>query len=592
MKSFFIFMLITIGISIISFDFYENSYFSSKTIVLNFLSINFIIYIILKISKFKKYFCVSSIDIVLSFLFIFIFINSFSRDNFMLSLRFYDLISLTIFYIFLRLFLIKNKYIIYSILGIVTSLFINTLYGFGQFFNISESLNSNFSITGSFFNPAPFAGLITIGSIFNLFIILHKGYISKQISNLKYSNSIYYINIIILSLNIILLVLLESRASWISLLGGGLFLLFMKVRYKFSSYIFNLVYILAGACITILCGSLSYFLRQDSVNGRIFIWKISHYIIKDNPIIGTGLDTFKVNYMPYQAYYFSLNNDTQKKLLSDNIVYAFNDFIQIFVEQGILGLFLFLIIFFLIIKKISNSITILGCSIIISLSIFSCFSYSLQILPLKILIIFGISICSIYDNKVIKISCTYIFLKFIPITLFSTLCIFQIKSQYYLHMGYSNWKKAMNYYSETNFKKSIIYFEKAYPYLKTNGEFLMQYGKTLNLNNKFIQSNNILHLSQLFLNNTIIQTTLGDNYKELHKYDEAEQHYKFASYMTPNRLYPHYLLVKMYQEKGDIKKAKRHAEILVKTPIKVPSTIALQIKEEMKDFIDKNHNIK
>ncbi|HOD69311.1 MAG: hypothetical protein GX840_01100 [Bacteroidales bacterium] len=44
---------------------------------------------------------------------------------------------------------------------------------------------------------------------------------------------------------------------------------------------------------------------------------------------------------------------------------------------------------------------------------------------------------------------------------------------------------------------------------------------------------------------------MGNNSLALGRYREAEERYKYAFYMVPNRLYPLYLLAKLYHAEGD-----------------------------------------
>lgn len=57
------------------------------------------------------------------------------------------------------------------------------------------------------------------------------------------------------------------------------------------------------------------------------------------------------------------------------------------------------------------------------------------------------------------------------------------------------------------------------------------------------------------LNNTILYTCLGNNYKVLGQNTEAEQAYLHAWHMAPARFYPLYLLAKLYNETGQTEKA-------------------------------------
>ena len=61
-------------------------------------------------------------------------------------------------------------------------------------------------------------------------------------------------------------------------------------------------------------------------------------MIKDYPLFGIGAGGWQANYMLYQAEYFLQNPNSPYILLADNIFYAYNEFLHITAEQGIVGL--------------------------------------------------------------------------------------------------------------------------------------------------------------------------------------------------------------------------------------------------------------
>ena len=116
----------------------------------------------------------------------------------------------------------------------------------------------------------------------------------------------------------------------------------------------------------------------------------------------------------------------------------------------------------------------------------------------------------------------------------------------------------------------------------------MHYGKALSLAEQPQCSNFVLHQAEQYLNNTVVQTSLGDNYTALQGYPQAIQHYQKACDMIPNRLYPHYLLAKMYEKQENFTKAKQEATIILQMPVKIPSIATYQIREEMKELLKMN----
>ena len=112
------------------------------------------------------------------------------------------------------------------------------------------------------------------------------------------------------------------------------------------------------------------------------------------------------------------------------------------------------------------------------------------------------------------------------------------------------------------------------------------YGKALGMAAEYIKAIEILRQAEIYQTNTILYTTLGDCYKNLTEYKNAEAAYMQAHYMVPNRFYPKYLLAKMYQESGQTEKAKFTARKLLSKPVKVESTAIMEIREEMESIID------
>lgn len=71
----------------------------------------------------------------------------------------------------------------------------------------------------------------------------------------------------------------------------------------------------------------------------------------------------------------------------------------------------------------------------------------------------------------------------------------------------------------------------------------------------------------------------------LGNYDMAETAYKKSSNMVPGLLLPKYLLAKLYNESGEIEKAKSAATEVLNSPVKVKSTATNEIMREMRNTL-------
>lgn len=136
------------------------------------------------------------------------------------------------------------------------------------------------------------------------------------------------------------------------------------------------------------------------------------------------------------------------------------------------------------------------------------------------------------------------------------------------------------------YENSISSFEKAYPWLRNNGEFLIMYGKALTMAEDYIGAIEILNRAKNYQQNTILFNALGDIYKHQKQYQNAENAYLEAHYMIPSRFYSKYLLAKLYIECGDNSKALTIAWELINKEVKVHSRAVEEIRMEMKKILN------
>jgi len=98
-----------------------------------------------------------------------------------------------------------------------------------------------------------------------------------------------------------------------------------------------------------------------SFGRRITIWKFTGLMIKDHPLLGSGIGTFKYNTLRYQAKFFELEEN--RSIYPHGVAAkAHNEYLQLWAELGIvgLGIFIWLIISyfnygFKTLRKIKNN---------------------------------------------------------------------------------------------------------------------------------------------------------------------------------------------------------------------------------------------
>jgi tetratricopeptide (TPR) repeat protein len=114
-------------------------------------------------------------------------------------------------------------------------------------------------------------------------------------------------------------------------------------------------------------------------------------------------------------------------------------------------------------------------------------------------------------------------------------------------------------------------------------------GKACFLADSLDKASVYLKKSKAFLNNTVIETALGDISTRQHQFSAAENYYQQALNMVPNRFYTEYLLFKLYTVSNDNEKACNQANLILHKEIKVFSTAVQQIKDSARIYSVNNN---
>lgn len=563
-------------------------------------------------------FRISLIDITLFLLLVYVFVNrNYFHSVSSFSIRYIELLGLILIYLVFRNIGKNNHY--YLLLIVVLSGTIQAVYGNLQLLNYFPSNHSVFKITGSYFNPGPYAGFLAsvwplaLGTYLYRSQILFKLVLFNPNTSKFVKSSVTimfeYIPLLCLVSIIIVLPSTQSRAAWLAVIVSSSLLIEYRYAYasefckaiknRFKRFIAFLIICIFGASIYGI-----YHFKKASADGRLLVWRVSKDIIKDNPLFGVGFDRFKAYYMDYQANYFNeYNTSNEVSSVADNTYYAFNEWLQFVVEEGVIGLLLLLVLLWILYKIIRGNqyenkyIVIITASSLLSIGVFAFFSYPLQILPIKLIIVLLLALLAAFDQNKLKIQIVSLtqchVIKSVKLIFITLSAIVLVKSYSYckdLNVGYKTWKDALTLYQYGDYEGSVDKYAYAYEVFKKDGDFLMNYGKALTMANKNEKAIEILEKSKKFLNTTIIETALGDAYKTTEQYIKAESAYQKAFNMIPIRFYPLYLLAKLYEETGEYNKTISIAESIINKEIKVPSTAIKEIKAEMKIMIDKYKN--
>lgn len=486
-------------------------------------------------------------------------------------------------------------------------IFIGTLqavYGNLQLHGFYVSNHNLFKITGSFFNPGPYSGYLA--SVFPLAL----GFVLFFDTNNLQCKFIRYLSFAFLFASLLIIVPAGSRAAWLAIVGSSFVLLAIKFHSfgKLKKHLNTPIKkgaLAAFVLIVIFAGAVAlYQIKPGSVNGRLFIWKLSSKMIAEKPLFGTGFDRFTVDFNNYQASYFARQDknggiDEEEAMIAGTGEYAFNEYIQFAVEAGIIGLLLFITLVLLaiwqIFKKPTDKYVVLSGAGMVSVLIFALFSYPFAIVPIAVNFIFFIAVISskIYQPFYVKpfIKENFSISKLVQVPVAATLLVIAVFGGVKLQIqfeAYCQWKTAQTNLQFGMYEASANEIKEIAPFLYWHPLFMHQYGNVMVLVGKNKFGITILKRATAICSDPYFYNNLGNAYKKVMSYTKAEEAFKHASFMVPHKVYSKYLLAGLYSECGQTDKAQTMAMSILNMKIKVQSKAIEQIKIEMKNILKIN----
>ena len=171
--------------------------------------------------------------------------------------------------------------------------------------------------------------------------------------------------------------------------------------------------------------------------------------------------------------------------------------------------------------------------------------------------------------------------------LFFIIMIALLGSYYWKYNQYNaceEWFRYKMHYNIGAFRLAKEGYEKIYPELNDRGAFLFEYGHSLHKLKEYNSSTAILKEAMAHSCDPMILNIIGKNYQAIGKYEKAEEYFIRSTHRLPGRIYPYYLLAKLYAEPEywHPEKLKQAIQIVLTKEPKVQSTAIREMREEVK----------
>jgi hypothetical protein len=366
----------------------------------------------------------------------------------------------------------------------------------------------------------------------------------------------------------IMAMILPATWSRAAFLGVAVVVLFVY-RDKYWKY----RYIVWGSII--VAAIAFYLIKQGSADGRLMIWKATLTTWIDYPWLGVGIGGFYNAFAEGMTKLSTTGVDFSSVDVPDG---SYNILLKIVAEQGLVGGFLAISLMVVVMVRLAkNSISLFWG--MVSLLVFAMFSYPFDLLPYKVIAVLIVAWSeSVGGKRLFEIGR----IKTLLLVVFLCFASWQagkivneslkIEKDSGLAMGFSD------FYS----------IEEGYEWMpleSDNHVFLFAFGKKLREEGRFNESNAVFRLGTRCSADPMFYVLIGNNYKDMKHYDLAEQAYNKAFSVMPNRLYPLYQLMMLYQESGDKQKAKAMARRVIEKKPKIESRATRDMKKKAMDFL-------
>ena len=415
--------------------------------------------------------------------------------------------------------------------GVIAFGAVEAVWGLLQVYGYEPSNHSLYALTGSFYNPGPYSGFLAV--CFPL--ALHEWLQGRRIWK--------HVALVALVLMGVVLPSGMSRSAWLAALVASGYVWAMHRREKLFRYWKAL---LAGGVLLILLGVGAYHWKKDSADGRLLMWKIAFTEVPAT--IGVGWENVAGAYGEAQERYFRQGKGTpQEERVAGAPEYVFNEYLQVGIAWGVPALCGILMIVIVLFSWGHRSRQYGVCGGLFSLAVFAFSSYPFQFLEFILAFLALLVACALGHRK--------LWVRWLALV---------------LGIGFG------------------VYLSANRP--TKNARKMFEQAHALHRAGEWQASTDLLMETMKVSSDAMIMNIIGKNFQALGQPYLAEGWFIRSTHRLPNRIYPYYLLTKLYAEYPKVfpkEKLEWAARMVLEKKAKVESTAIRQMREEVKEMMAK-----
>lgn len=437
--------------------------------------------------------------------------------------------------------------------------------GFMQLAGREASRHHLFDVTGTFFNPGPYAIFVAVVLAVSVAWWYRHGE--------AFAGRGRWIRVGAWSVAAVavfcfpVLVATWSRAAWVAVAVAATCLLWKAHRRM----------VFWGMGVAVCAGVAAYFLKQGSADGRLLMTMVAGRAWVGEWLCGHGLGGYAQAYGAAQEAFFAARPGSPLSVVAGSPEYAFNGVLGVGVEQGVLGVVpaLVLGLWSLAVLCRRGEVSAYGWLVLL---VSALFSYPFALWPFLSLAVAWVALAVSLEAGAAEVR-WWKRMAVWPVVAVGGWCVWNLSD---------NTARCVEAYEEFRCVRGVQDvafledYRKKYEDLKAYPDFLFTFGTALREAGRYNESNAMLRQGTRVSCDPVFYTLMGNNYRDLGAVAEAESAYRKAFGMLPGRMYPLYRLMKLYEAEGQMRKAEEMARQIIAFRPKVDSPAVREMKNEAK----------
>ena len=411
---------------------------------------------------------------------------------------------------------------------------IEAVWGLLQVYGYEPSNHSLYALTGSFYNPGPYSGFLAMC----LPLALHEWLEGKGIWK--------HLALVALVLMVLVLPSGMSRSAWLAAVIASCYVWGMHYRGRLYWY---RKFFWIGGLLLMVSAIGAYHWKKDSADGRLLMWKVSVQAVMEHPWQGVGWEHVAGAYGDAQERYFASGMATeQEEHVAGAPEYVFNEYLQVAMAWGVSALCGICVLVLVAFCLGHGSRQYGVCGALLSLAVFALASYPFQFLMFRLAFVALLVACAMGCRK------PGVQVLALVLGIGVGICLAGNRSV-------------------------------------PNARRMFEQAHALHQAGQWDASTELLKETMSVSSDAMVLNIIGKNCQAQGRYEEAEHWFVRSTHRLPNRIYPYYLLAKLYAEHPDVfpnEKLDWAARMVLEKEAKVASTAIRQMREEVKKWLDVN----